>query len=372
MSTPPTVAEIYGPMFIGTFLSTILYGVVVVQTFIYFQMCKRDYLWMRCFIVYLFVAETVSTGLFFGMMYEPLLLNFGNPEVLVKSPLRSSYIFVSSSENLPILSLHLHQYSVPVCNKNPVVEPSFDTVLISTPAQWFMAWRIKVITGSKIIAVSIFGLSLASLTGGIWTGIAVGFTPEFQRFGEFKYAPSLWLVTTTVADIMIASSLVYVLASILKHKTRFSATNDQIDRIIRLTVQTGTITAVAALADAVVYLSVTSHPTIFFIWDLSLSKLYTNSVLSSLNARRMSRISGRPGGAPTSVLFASNELGSSGSRSGNSRPSRSNDMEMAVQSEGSNDLDSFKFDHESSIPPPPAARVAYSISSVSRRDERTT
>ncbi|KAI3621063.1 hypothetical protein WG66_003252 [Moniliophthora roreri] len=355
MSTPPTVAEIYGPMFIGTFLSTILYGVVVVQTFIYFQMCKRDYLWMRCFIVYLFVAETVSTGLFFGMMYEPLLLNFGNPEVLVKSPLRSSYIFVSSSENLPILSLHLHQYSVPV--------------LISTPAQWFMAWRIKVITGSKIIAVSIFGLSLASLTGGIWTGIAVGFTPEFQRFGEFKYAPSLWLVTTTVADIMIASSLVY-----LKHKTRFSATNDQIDRIIRLTVQTGTITAVAALADAVGNPENVnqSHPTIFFIWDLSLSKLYTNSVLSSLNARRMSRISGRPGGAPTSVLFASNELGSSGSRSGNSRPSRSNDMEMAVQSEGSNDLDSFKFDHESSIPPPPAARVAYSISSVSRRDERTT
>uniref|UniRef100_A0A0W0FNR3 DUF6534 domain-containing protein n=1 Tax=Moniliophthora roreri TaxID=221103 RepID=A0A0W0FNR3_MONRR len=342
MSTPPTVAEIYGPMFIGTFLSTILYGVVVVQTFIYFQMCKRDYLWMRCFIVYLFVAETVSTGLFFGMMYEPLLLNFGNPEVLVKSPL-------------------LLRADGPI------------TVLISTPAQWFMAWRIKVITGSKIIAVSIFGLSLASLTGGIWTGIAVGFTPEFQRFGEFKYAPSLWLVTTTVADIMIASSLVYVLASIvLKHKTRFSATNDQIDRIIRLTVQTGTITAVAALADAVVYLSVTSHPTIFFIWDLSLSKLYTNSVLSSLNARRMSRISGRPGGAPTSVLFASNELGSSGSRSGNSRPSRSNDMEMAVQSEGSNDLDSFKFDHESSIPPPPAARVAYSISSVSRRDERTT
>uniref|UniRef100_A0A0W0F284 DUF6534 domain-containing protein n=1 Tax=Moniliophthora roreri TaxID=221103 RepID=A0A0W0F284_MONRR len=259
------------------------------------------------------------------MMYEPLLLNFGNPEILINSPL-------------------LLRADGPI------------TTLISTPVQWFMAWRIKVITRSKVLTAFIWGLSLASLAGGILTSVALVSTPEFQRFGEFKYAPSLWQVTSAVADITISSSL-------LKQKTRLSTTNDQVDRIIWLTVQTGTITAVAALADAVVYLSVTSHPTIFFIWDLSLSKLYTNSVLSSLNARK---IGGRPGAGVTttgpgnlSVLFASYESEDS-ARYPNSRSL--NDIEMAERSKSNGPLDSFDLDldyHDESPspsfirPPPP-------------------
>ncbi|KAL0576524.1 hypothetical protein V5O48_005444 [Marasmius crinis-equi] len=281
-----------GRVFASMRLSCLLSGIVdgdilsTVQKVRYFS----DHVWIRYFasiielverrkaadtlaskVLYLLLAETVGTGLFFAMMYDPLVLNSGRPEIQIRSP------FLLRTDG-PI------------------------TALIATPVQIFMAWRIKVISGSKLLTFLISVLSLASLAGGIWTGVGVAQNPDFKDFVHFQGAPGLWLVSAAVSDVLIATSLVVFL---VKRKSSFISTNDQIDRIVRLTVQTGTITAVAALADAIVFLAA-PHTTVFFIWDLSLSKLYSNSVLSSLNARGWGAQNGNGGGAPTSVLFASN------------------------------------------------------------------
>ncbi|KAJ8078157.1 hypothetical protein PM082_000363 [Marasmius tenuissimus] len=269
MDGPPSVATIYGPMVIGVFLSTILYGITLIQIVIYFQRTNRDPAYIKYFVLYLLVAETVCAALFFVMIYEPLVLKSGKPEIQITSP------FLLRTDG-PI------------------------TALIATPVQLFMAWRIKIISRSVLLSVAISILSLCSLAGGIWLGVSVAQKPNFQDFELFRAAPGTWLVTAAAADVLIAASLVYFL---VKRKTTIVSTNHQIDRIIRLTVQTGTITAVAALTVAVVFLS-SPHTTIFFIWDLCLSKLYSNSVLSSLNARQWGT-NGSVGG-PTSVLFVSN------------------------------------------------------------------
>ncbi|EEB92069.1 hypothetical protein MPER_09475, partial [Moniliophthora perniciosa FA553] len=48
----------------------------------------------------------------------------------------------------------------------------------------------------------------------------------------------------------------------------------------------GTITALATCADVIVFLTVTFQAgPYFFIWDFTISKLYSNSLLASLNAR---------------------------------------------------------------------------------------
>ncbi|KAL0576528.1 hypothetical protein V5O48_005448 [Marasmius crinis-equi] len=245
-SGPPSVATIYGPLFIGTFISTILYGVTVVQTFIYLQRCKSDFRWIKYLVCYLFLAETVSAGLFFGIVYEPLVLKAGNPEIQVRSPL-------------------LLRADGPI------------TVLISTPVQLFMAWRIKVISGSRLLAAIIAVLSLASLSGGIYLGFAVARKPNFVQFVEFREGPSIWLVTSAVADVLVAVSLVWSLIQ-KKNQSRFSTTNDHLEKLIRITVQTGTITAVAALADAIVFLTVPN--TFNFKPQLSLS-LPTSQPISS-------------------------------------------------------------------------------------------
>jgi len=170
-----------------------------------------------------------------------------------------------------------------------------------------MAWRIKVITGTIIPTVFVVLLALASLTGSIWLAIAVSISPQFAKFGDFSAAPGLWLISSAIADVTIACFLVYGLS---KKRTGFAVLNDQIDRIIRVTVQTGSLTALTALVDAIVFLSV-PNTTIFFSWDLMLSKLYTTTLLSSLNARVSAQQAQRLKHAEPNALF-SGETTSSG------------------------------------------------------------
>ncbi|KAJ8077880.1 hypothetical protein PM082_002321 [Marasmius tenuissimus] len=88
MDSPTSAATIYGPFLIGMLLSTILYGITLIQTVIYFQRSNRDQAWIRYFasVLYLLVAETVCTVLFFVMIYEPLVLMSGKLEIQITSP----------------------------------------------------------------------------------------------------------------------------------------------------------------------------------------------------------------------------------------------------------------------------------------------
>ncbi|KAF5345471.1 hypothetical protein D9758_013625 [Tetrapyrgos nigripes] len=121
-----------------------------------------------------------------------------------------------------------------------------------------MAWRIRVVMQSWIPFVLATALAITSLVGSIWLAISVANSPQFQTFDSFKAAPITWLVASAAADILIAVCLVYGLS---KKRSKVSQLNDQIDRIIRFAVQTGAITAVAALADAIVFVSV-PHTTV--------------------------------------------------------------------------------------------------------------
>jgi len=137
-----------------------------------------------------------------------------------------------------------------------------------------MAWRIKVITGTIIPTVFVVLLALASLTGSIWLAIAVSISPQFAKFGDFSAAPGLWLISSAIADVTIACFLVYGLS---KKRTGFAVLNDQIDRIIRVTVQTGSLTALTALVDAIVFFECPEYNNLFFLGSDALKVVYNYS-----------------------------------------------------------------------------------------------
>ncbi|KAJ3553086.1 hypothetical protein NP233_g12730 [Leucocoprinus birnbaumii] len=89
-----------------------------------------------------------------------------------------------------------------------------------------------------------------------------------------------WLVCAAAADVLIT---LLIASSRRRHKRESRKTDMLIDRIIRLTMQTNMLTAVVAIVDTVVYLA--DPDGTHFIFNLNLSHLYTNSLLSSLNAR---------------------------------------------------------------------------------------
>ncbi|KAJ7671177.1 hypothetical protein B0H17DRAFT_1085116 [Mycena rosella] len=241
---------LFGPMLLGVLLSNTAYGIMTVQMLRYYQTYKKDATWIRYFILYLFFMETANVLLEIGIIYEPLILRYGSQQAMIISPLL-----------LPADAITI--------------------VLVSTPIQLFTAWRISVITGSVVLAMIISVLAVASFGGGLLVTIFVAIRNEFREFPTFSSSVILWLVCSAVCDVMIAVILAY---SLYSRKTGFGAVDGQINRIIRLTVQTGAVTAIAAIADVLLFLLFPAT-TLQFIPDFPLSKLYTICLLSTLNAR---------------------------------------------------------------------------------------
>jgi len=247
----PSVELLFGPMLIGAFLNTILYGVLLVQTFIYWRTYRNDSTWLRYFILYLVVVETLNTGMDIAIIYEPMVKRYATPH---------------ATKFVPLML-----YAEPLM-----------TGVISTPIQLFVAWRIKVISGSWVMASIICFFATCSFIGSLAGTIAASLFPEYEQLQDFKPAIITWLTSSAAADVLITVSLVW---SLYKRRSNVSKkTNAVVDRIIRLTVQTGLITAISAIVDVVTFTTVT-HSTMNFVFDFALGKLYTNSLLSTLNAR---------------------------------------------------------------------------------------
>ncbi|KAJ7270637.1 hypothetical protein B0H12DRAFT_970855, partial [Mycena haematopus] len=71
-----------------------------------------------------------------------------------------------------------------------------------------------------------------------------------------------------------------------KHRTGCNATDTKVDRIIRLTIQTGMITSICSVIDLGLFLGdVSGLFVVHLLFNLPLAKLYSNSLMSSLNAR---------------------------------------------------------------------------------------
>ncbi|KAK7001415.1 hypothetical protein R3P38DRAFT_2558938 [Favolaschia claudopus] len=220
------------------------------QMFQYYQKYRNDNSRIRYFILYLFLANTANLVFEIAIVYEPLIVRYGS--------WNTEYFL--SKQSIPLyLSTNTDAVSV---------------VAISTPVQMFTAWRIRVITGSIVLPLIISFLSVASFAGGLGVTIFVSIRNEFHQFQSFSSVIIVWLVASAVCDVLITIVLTY---SLTTRKTGFSAVDGQINRIIRLTVQTGAITAVAALADLILFLTTSLN----FIPDFPLSKLYTISLLST-------------------------------------------------------------------------------------------
>ncbi|KAI0337920.1 hypothetical protein BDW22DRAFT_834651 [Trametopsis cervina] len=239
----------WGPIYIGVVFNILLFGIMLTQTYLYFNTYKRDKAWMKLLVGFLVLCDTLNTGFDIALPYVPLISQYGDQSVLNNATW--------------------------IARTDPAM-----TAIIALVVQWFFAWRIKVLTTNYPTVVLIVICSFAQFCGGIGTAIAVGIVPQFSSFQKFKVIVIIWLGFSALADALIMFGLVWHLR---KNRTGFAKTDDTINRIIRLTVQTGMLTTVCALVDLILYLA--SPTGVHLIFNLPLSKLHTNSLMSSLNSR---------------------------------------------------------------------------------------
>ncbi|ESK80636.1 hypothetical protein Moror_16586, partial [Moniliophthora roreri MCA 2997] len=180
--------------------------------------------------------------------------------------------------------------------------------MISGMVQAFFGWRVKVLTGSWILFIIIQLCSVAV------------FLKSFADFHKFEIIVIIWLICAILADIIITTTLVTYLK---KYKTGFNKhTDSHLDRIIRCKFSSPPVFATADAKPSFssdhsdwsyyhhlcdgrstivpivpfwnICYSAHGHPNgpmhaddirRHFIFNCVLPKLYTNSLLSSLNSR---------------------------------------------------------------------------------------
>ncbi|KZT07795.1 uncharacterized protein LAESUDRAFT_812024 [Laetiporus sulphureus 93-53] len=154
--------------------------------------------------------------------------------------------------------------------------------IIGLQVQLFYAWRIRQLTGKKWLVGLIVALSVISCLMALGMSIGIAFRPEITDLNHYKQFVSTWLASAACADITICVSLIYHLHT---RRTGLRRTDTLITRIIQLTMSNGVLTSSFALTAVIVFFIDSGGLHLAFVYTLC--KLYSNSMMSSLNSRDM-------------------------------------------------------------------------------------
>ncbi|KAJ6516776.1 hypothetical protein C8R47DRAFT_404724 [Mycena vitilis] len=261
---PAAVA--HGPMLIGVTINVLVMGIIIMQTYMYFSSYRhRDQRWLKSLVAFILFANFLNTGFAVADLYLALINNFGNFQYLTVS----TWLFVT----------------------DPVIVGT-----VASSVQMFFAWRVHALTGKWYLGLLTALLALAQL---ICAMLMAWKCHEFPAWADFANFTDLiiGIIHTSWLEALASNSSSlddkhytggrydYNNSRLVSrgHKTGLQGTDQLVDRIIRLTVSTGMLTSIWALLDLVLFLTMpdASH----LIFQIPMVKLYTASLLSSLNSR---------------------------------------------------------------------------------------
>ncbi|KAL1937900.1 hypothetical protein VTO73DRAFT_12793 [Trametes versicolor] len=268
-----------GPLFIANCLNWLALGCLFVQLYYYTQQFRSDQFKIRLLVYSLLVLELAQTATTTHQAWYYGVQLWNNPSGLLTFPW--------SAPTVPIM-------------------PG----IIAAVAQLFYAWRIWTLSPNNIFkgmvvlivlvrehlgTVSVqYQLTQWTLTRQLallqcFTALvasaifAVYLTPA--KLLALHPAFELWIATSFIADVLIAACMLWILYN-AKSRTTWSRSSNTIGRLIGITVGTGLAVALCgalalALFSATVGASFQYLPAAY-IWG----KLYSNSVMVSLNSRQ--------------------------------------------------------------------------------------
>jgi len=247
------VGELTIPLFIGTLMNWTLLGALAVQFYIYFIAFPKDATRFKLLIVLVFIAEIMQT---------------------VSDTRNTIRVFGAGYGNFGMLDeVGWSWFSVPVIG-----------AIIACAGQIFFAWRIWIISRSLVIPIVIAVVTTFQLGAGLWTGVEINRAGRFSalQYDYFKQ-PVAWLSATAACDLIIVASTCYYL---LKSRDRgFKRSTDRmVSRIIKVTVETGMLCCLFALADLSLYVKYRGNNYHLAVC-IELSKVYSNSIMIILNSR---------------------------------------------------------------------------------------
>ncbi|THV03626.1 hypothetical protein K435DRAFT_962341 [Dendrothele bispora CBS 962.96] len=239
-----------GALSIGYVVASILFGIMSVQSFRYFQVFAKDPVQLKVLVAGLWILDTLQLFFIGDALYFWMVSNYANPKSLADS---------TWSFNMGI----------------------FTTNSIVLIVEMFFAYRVFTVSKNVWLALVIATLSLCYWGFELATLIRTFQLVKVELFFEFQWIASTGLACAAVADLLIAASLSFYLH---QSRTGIKTTDSVINKLLLYAINTGLLTSVFALIDMICFLTMPSN-LIHIAFNLMIGKLYTNSLLASLNVR---------------------------------------------------------------------------------------
>ncbi|KAH8101850.1 hypothetical protein BXZ70DRAFT_1007091 [Cristinia sonorae] len=248
---PRNIALLTGPVLFGNLFSWGLFGILTVQVYLYYLSSPRDKPMIKSVIYTTYTIEIIQTTLATREASRILGSGWGNVDALERVGLLGVII--------PIL-----------------------VSILTWISQTFYAWRIWVLRKSIWIPLVVASLALTQLICGVTSGIRIQIIGVLSRVeARTSTSTTVRLVSAVVCDVIIATSMSQFLYS---SKNRLTRMQNVASKLIRVVIETGLILVIVAIIDLTFFLTFPQN-NLFYAPAMSLSKLYSNSMLVMSNAR---------------------------------------------------------------------------------------
>ncbi|KAK0245234.1 hypothetical protein EDD85DRAFT_11095 [Armillaria nabsnona] len=243
-----------GPLLLGYMWGFCLYGVLLVQFYLYYLQCnnRRE---VKIFVWLLFVVETTFAAFSNIAAWNTFSKDWGNTDAL----------YGIDWSGKPLMPLN---------------------GFIALMAQSFYVWRIWKLTRNYWTCIIIECIAVMQCTVAFYVGIAaVSRKGVIQDLRSENPMISLWLVSSAACDLMITASIVCVLWRARAH-LKIRSTSKVVTKLIRYTIETGLITSLVVILQLILWLTFSQY-NFHFICFLTVGKLYSNTLLATLNSRAL-------------------------------------------------------------------------------------
>ncbi|KJA15145.1 hypothetical protein HYPSUDRAFT_208133 [Hypholoma sublateritium FD-334 SS-4] len=256
---PAGIANTTAPLIFGTLFNWALYGVLSVQTYVYYLNFPEDSSWKKALdlsTVYgCYIFEMIQTAMTAADLYFWFGSGYGNLT-------RLGNVNISPADT-PIL-----------CG------------IIAAVVQCFFAYRIFTLRRSYwSICVLIILISIMQAAGAFGAGIRGFKLQEYARFHENTMFPAsfdVWLIGSALCDVLIAGTMLWLFRQTKREGTRNG--RRILGKLVCLILETNTFTAGIALLSFIFYTTLPDS-NLFISIGLIMGKLYSNTLLVTFNNR---------------------------------------------------------------------------------------
>ncbi|KAK0483094.1 hypothetical protein EDD18DRAFT_1362067 [Armillaria luteobubalina] len=246
------IEQLSGPLILGYLLHWGLFGTLSVQLYLYYLAFPKDRQFIKHLVYGIYIVEFV----------QMILVAHGAFEV-----------FGYGIDDLAAL-----------------IEVNFDGLIVpimvaiaASVGQGFYAYRIFILSGSRIVPALVVWVSLTSAVAAIFGGICTFQAGDITKLIDRKVFISvgIWCGGSVLCDIVIAICMTYYL---LRSNTGFRRTQILVTKLICLIIETGSLTAVIALVTFILFFAF-PHQAYYRTPAVITSKLYANTIYMVLNSR---------------------------------------------------------------------------------------